>query len=97
VRSRAGLTAPLTGYSKASLETLIARERQVELCFENHRWYDLLRTGKAIEVLKAHGQRELALKPYIAREGYNMQEYKLLSPIPVQEIQRNKLEQNPNY
>ncbi|MEX2594168.1 MAG: RagB/SusD family nutrient uptake outer membrane protein [Anditalea sp.] len=40
------------------MEVLIAKERQVEFCFENQRWYDLKRTGKALEVMAAHGIRE---------------------------------------
>ena len=97
VRTRAGLTNPLSGYDKIALEKMIADERQRELCFENHRWYDLLRTGKAIEVMTAHGQREIALKSYLSLNSYDLKEYKLLAPIPVEEILRNKIEQNPGY
>lgn len=97
VRNRAGLLDPLNGYDKASLAKLISKERQTELCFENHRWYDLLRTGMAIEVMTSHGQRELALKPYLSTGAYKIEPYKLLSPIPVEEILRNKIEQNPGY
>ncbi len=32
----------------------IADERYLELSFEGHRWFDLVRTGKAIEVMNAH-------------------------------------------
>src|SRR5690606_14663157 len=63
VRSRAGLTDPLTGYDREGLTALIAKERQVEFCFENQRWYDLKRTGKALEVMAAHGIREKERKP----------------------------------
>ncbi len=97
VRTRAGLLEPLSGYNKNDLEELIAKERQREFCFENHRWYDLLRTGKALEVMTAHGQRELVLKSYLPRNSFQMEEYKLLAPIPVVEIQRNGIEQNPGY
>ncbi|MCD8267572.1 MAG: RagB/SusD family nutrient uptake outer membrane protein [Parabacteroides sp.] len=34
-----------------TFRTAITKERRLELAFENHRWFDLLRTGKAIEVL----------------------------------------------
>jgi starch-binding outer membrane protein, SusD/RagB family len=100
VRNRAGLTSPLTGYVQATLDTLIAHERQVEFCFENQRYYDLKRTGKAIEVLKAHGIYERAHKAWIDSYypgAYNVTENKLLVPIPVNEINVNKLEQNPGY
>lgn len=97
VRNRAGLTGPLTGLDKMALQTLIAKERQVEFCFENQRWYDLKRTGKAIAVMTAHGLREKALKPFLYPEAYAITPAKLLAPIPVVEVSVNKLEQNPGY
>ncbi|TDB67899.1 RagB/SusD family nutrient uptake outer membrane protein [Arundinibacter roseus] len=97
VRNRAGLTSPLSGLSKTELQDLIANERRVELCFENHRWYDLKRTGKAIEVMTAHGQREIAKKPYLYDGAYTLTPNKLLAPIPNNEILVNKLTQNPGY
>ena len=97
VRQRAGLSSPLDGYTKATLTDLIAHERQVEFCFENQRWYDLKRTGKALEVMAAHGIREKALKSYLYSNSFQMDEYKLLAPIPSQEVLINKIEQNPGY
>jgi hypothetical protein len=32
-------------------------ERRVELAFENKRWLDLVRTGTAVSVITAYGQR----------------------------------------
>lgn len=56
VRNRAGL-----GNSEASgqeaIREAISRERRVELAFENKRWPDLVRSGKADEVMKAYGVR----------------------------------------
>lgn len=52
VRSRAGLGAPVGGLGEA-----IFRERQVELAFENKRWFDLVRTGRAVDIITAHGAR----------------------------------------
>jgi tetratricopeptide (TPR) repeat protein len=100
VRFRAGLTESLTGYTKSTLEALIAKERQVEFCFENQRFYDLKRTGKALEVMAAHGVRETSLKQWYGTyfpDAFNIQPYKLLAPIPVTEVDINKLEQNPGY
>ncbi len=97
VRTRAGLTAPLAGLDKTALQTLIAKERQVELCFENQRWYDLKRTGKAIEVMTAHGKREIAQKSFLFEGAYTITPNKLLAPIPSNEILVNKLTQNPGY
>ncbi|MHB1178192.1 MAG: RagB/SusD family nutrient uptake outer membrane protein, partial [Daejeonella sp.] len=97
VRNRAGLMNALTGYSKESLSELIAKERQVEFCFENQRWYDLKRTGKALAVLTAHGLREKKSRLYLFATAFQVAPYKLLAPIPEIEIVVNKLEQNPGY
>lgn len=72
VRNQAGLTQPLAGMNKAALETLIAKERQVEFCFENQRWYNLKRTGKAVEVMRARGVREKAKKTFLYSTAYGM-------------------------
>jgi starch-binding outer membrane protein, SusD/RagB family len=53
VRNRAGLLTPPVG----DLKEAIQKERRVELAFENKRWFDLVRSGKAIEVITAYGQR----------------------------------------
>ncbi|HEV7350326.1 RagB/SusD family nutrient uptake outer membrane protein [Telluribacter sp.] len=97
VRDRAGLTTPLTGLDKTALQALIAKERQVELCFENHRWYDLKRTGKVQEIMTAHGLREKAKKSFLYAESYQITPNKLLAPIPANQILVNKLAQNPGY
>lgn len=70
VRERAGLEHMSVGNADPALNVsgqdgfraAIAHERQVELAFENHRWFDLLRTGKAAAVMTAHGAREKAGK-----------------------------------
>jgi len=83
IRSRAKL-APTTATTADALRTAIARERRLELAFEGHRWYDLKRTGKAIETMTAL--------------GYTINENKLLFPIPQGERDKNiNLKQNPGY
>ena len=52
VRARAGL-----GNFTGDLEQAIFDERRVELAFENKRWFDLVRTGRAIDVITAYGNR----------------------------------------
>jgi len=97
VRNRAGLTAPLSGFDQTSLGELILKERQVEFCFENQRWYDLKRTGKAVEVMSEHGIREKEMKPFLFDASFNITSNKLLAPIPAEQILINRLEQNPGY
>jgi starch-binding outer membrane protein, SusD/RagB family len=53
IRDRAGLPAS----AEPDLRVAIAKERRVELAFENKRWFDLVRTGQAIPVITAYGNR----------------------------------------
>jgi hypothetical protein len=50
VRTRAGL-APTTASTYADLLQVIEDERRHEFAFEGHRWFDLVRTNRAIDVL----------------------------------------------
>jgi hypothetical protein len=54
--SRTGLAA-ITTTDQSQLREGIAKERRVELAFENKRWLDLVRTGKAVEVITAYGAK----------------------------------------
>lgn len=76
VRERVGLPSV-----PATLEN-IYHERRVELATEGHRFFDLVRTGKAAEVL--------AFKGFVAGK------HELL-PIPLSELGNTKLLQNPGY
>lgn len=97
VRSRAGLAAS-TQTAQATLRDAIARERRVELAFENHRWLDLVRTGKAIEVMTANGAYMKSLYPSLLPTTYAVTANRLVFPIPAREIQINsQLTQNPGY
>ncbi len=74
-----------------SFRQAVAKERRLELAFENQRWFDLKRTGKAIDVLNnSVGASILKV---------NVQSYQLLCPIPQSEIDASSgaLEQNPGY
>lgn len=94
VRSRAGLPAKTAGNQEADLNInsqtefsrAIEQERRVELAFEGHRWYDLVRTGRAIEVLSP-------------KMPNGVQPHQLLFPLPLTQIDVNpsKLPQNPGY
>jgi hypothetical protein len=59
VRTRAGLAAT-TATSQADLRDVVYRDRRSELAFENKRWFDLVRTGKAVEVITAYGKQVVA-------------------------------------
>jgi hypothetical protein len=94
VRERAGLAAKSVGNDGPALNisgqdgfrTAIAHERQVELAFENHRWFDLLRTGKAVAVMTAHGAREKAFKkPYWSVNSAAYSNIRLLFQYPLTE------------
>ena len=51
IRVRAGLTpATMTSYTALAIE--IESQRQKEFAFEGHRWFDLVRTGRAIDRLE---------------------------------------------
>lgn len=69
VRSRAGLPAA-TATAQADVRKQIYQDRRSELAFENKRWFDLVRTGTAIEVITAYGNR-IKAKPvdYYYPEG----------------------------
>ncbi|WP_373511498.1 RagB/SusD family nutrient uptake outer membrane protein [Persicitalea sp.] len=76
VRARVGL--------KPAAATLpnIYNERRLELATEGHRWYDLVRTGRAGTML--------------ASEGFVAGKNEVL-PIPLPELNNTKLVQNPKY
>lgn len=65
VRLRAGLERIEEVADKASLLLAIENERRVEFAFENHRWYDLIRTNRAQTVLSIQDPEKLLLPvPY---------------------------------
>jgi len=76
VRARVGLpTIPV------SIDIILA-ERRLEFAGEGHRWFDLVRTGRAAKVLASRG--------FIA--GKNE-----IWPIPLKELENTQIVQNPNY
>lgn len=96
VRERVELD-PVNGLSQSEFRDAVYHELRVELAFENHRWYDLLRTDRAIEVMTEHGEEEKALKSNLSDDAYDVQEHHLLYPIPEREVRLNDLEQNPDW
>ena len=85
IRNRVNLPNITINDQQLLLDAIYA-ERRLELAFEGHRWFDLKRTGKAIETMNALGL------------GYDVTTTNLLFPIPQSELDRNpRLEQNPGY
>jgi starch-binding outer membrane protein, SusD/RagB family len=91
IRARVKLE-PKTAATAEEANDIIADERRMELAFEGHRWFDLLRTGKALEVMNAEtGGSGNNL-------NYNVQPHRLLMPVPQNQIDLNpRLTQNPGY
>ncbi|MCU0345491.1 MAG: RagB/SusD family nutrient uptake outer membrane protein [Saprospiraceae bacterium] len=85
VRNRAGL-ADTNASSQDDLRDAIWRERRVELAMEHDRFFDLVRQGRAGQVLRAHG------KDFV--DGKHE-----LFPIPQRQIDLSGgvLKQNPGY
>jgi hypothetical protein len=96
VRQRAGLP-PLGALSQAAFRDTVFHEQRVELAFEDQRWYQLLRTGKAVSVMTAHGIEEKKRLSRLSAASYNIQPYMLLYPIPEREVRLNKFGQNPGW
>ncbi|MBS1567785.1 MAG: RagB/SusD family nutrient uptake outer membrane protein [Bacteroidetes bacterium] len=97
VRSRAGLPA-VTITDQAKLRDTIMHERRIELAFENKRWHDLVRSGKAVSVMNAFGANLKTQITYISPDSYIVNDNKLLYPIPAAEIGVNpQLTQNLGY
>lgn len=97
VRQRAGL-APTVTTNQSMLRDTIAHERRVELAFENHRWFDLVRTGQAISVMTAYGNLQKQAWGFLLPTSYSVTQNKLVYAIPFRETQTNpNLGQNPGY
>ncbi|NDW09657.1 RagB/SusD family nutrient uptake outer membrane protein [Dysgonomonas sp. 520] len=89
--------------SQAECRLAIEKERRVEFAFENHRFFDLVRTGRALEVLNYQifdsdknfyaRYKDIAPKPTEI-----VKEWQLLLPIPQREIDsNNKIVITQNY
>ncbi|WP_372757486.1 RagB/SusD family nutrient uptake outer membrane protein [Mariniflexile sp.] len=91
VRSRAGMPTKTLGVDKIEKAELLD-ERRVELAFENHRFFDLLRFKAAQSVLQA----------YSDANNFDFQSTDLLLPIPQNEINLSRssgteMYQNPGF
>lgn len=91
VKSRAGV--PLVNISgKEALLDEIALERRKELVCEGKRWFDLIRTGKAIEVMTEYFSHTVGYNGVVVRQEY------LVQPIPLSQIDCDpSIVQNAGY
>ncbi|MHB1178884.1 MAG: RagB/SusD family nutrient uptake outer membrane protein [Daejeonella sp.] len=101
VRARAfkGNSQNYSGLTQAGFRDKVYLERRLELANEGQRWFDLVRTKRFVNVMKAHGILEAKLaeknKTIITE---NTKDYQVLYPIPQREIDLNKLmTQNPGW
>jgi len=79
--------------SKANMLDAVLNERRLELAFEGHRWFDLVRYGKVMDVLKSLNSRDPGR---LAMDQVN--ENSILLPLPQSQIEINpRLVQNPGY
>lgn len=105
IRKRAGITNPLPALTGKALENKIRNERQVELCLEGHRYYDVRRWKIAdvtenkplmgVVITKNNNGTKTYDYTKVQTRIFNPQNY--LLPIPRDEINRSSLEQNPGY
>ena len=65
-----------------SFRNAIYLERRLELAFEGHRWFDLIRTGTYQTVMNSH---------FGSSSPYKVESYHRLFPVPQQEIDINPL------
>lgn len=85
VRSRAGVPVWPRNLDAEIFRTRLLEERRLELAFEFHRWFDLKRFGKLVDLLKA--------------KGYPIQPHYMVFPIPRGQVTINPVNvpQNPGY
>ncbi|PIF71525.1 RagB/SusD family nutrient uptake outer membrane protein [Flavobacterium sp. 2] len=105
IRKRAGITIPLAGLTGTSLEKKIRNERQVELCLEGFRYYDVRRWKIAedtenkplmgVVITKNSDGSKTYTYTKVQERIFKPQHY--LLPIPRDETNRTSLAQNPGY
>lgn len=96
VRDRAGLDPLPGGLSTEAFRDAVYQEERLESPFEGHRWFDLVRTGRALEVMNAK------VKPLSDAACVGIaapiSEHQLLLPIPtIVRATAPNVTQNPGY
>ncbi|WP_242094155.1 RagB/SusD family nutrient uptake outer membrane protein [Aestuariivivens sediminicola] len=85
-----------TGLSFNEFQDAVLDERKFELCYEGHRWHDLVRFGKLIDAVKSINSPESLERSPAAN---NIQPHHVFFPIPQSQIQISDgvLIQNEGY
>lgn len=92
VRNRAGV-ADYDVLADGDLLSAIEKENKFEFAFEGHRWFDLVRLGKALTELASVNRKNSAVPVSIGNDPD-----KLVYPIPRDELLSNKeINQNDGY
>jgi len=107
VRNRPGVEMPPVTESGDALWERLVNERRVELVFEEHRYFDVVRWKIATEVfsedrnrIRIHKDPATGVKTYTVEffQPAKFNERNYLAPIPQIVIDQNSLiEQNPGY
>ena len=109
LRKRAGVGGANDPYleecaqSQDKMRELIRNERRLELCFENHRFWDLRRwkvslneTAKGVEITT--GSDGALIYNYVDVEPRSYKDYQYYGPIPYSEIRKwSNLQQNDGW
>ncbi len=103
VRNRAGLPAKtqnnpepgLAVNSQSEFRLAMEQERRVELAGECHRWFDLLRTDRAVTVMTAHGVQEKQIKNTVVSNAYT--NIRTIMAIPNREVLQFGYPQNNGW
>ncbi len=105
LRVRAGLPLyfpgnPVPELDLSTTEQLtdaIRRERRVELAFEDHRWWDLIRYGNLIEIMTAHGEEQRMIQPYLNDFSDAYMNIRILFAIPFGQVEQYGYRQNEGW
>lgn len=107
IRSRTGVNMPLVTESGPALLKRLQHEREIELAFEEHRYFDVRRWKIAPEVLNVDAQKMVITKDITTGKlSYTIQTFQTrdfsdknyLVPIPQSELDKDaSLTQNPGY
>lgn len=102
VKLRAGQPVLTSAQTSTYFDFKLAleEERRKEFAFENHRWFDLLRTGRAVTVMNNHFATDFQYNDpnEPAFNTQPIQQFQTLLPIPQYEIDLNpSVAQNVGY